>query len=56
MLIQNQLVSATNQLILFITLSFPHNRSDFVHLLGEGFVHNMGVVECHSSIRMAKHL
>ena len=40
----------------FITLSFPHNRSDFVHLLGEEFVHNMGVVECHSGIRMAEHL
>ena len=56
MLIQNQLVSATNQLILFITLSFPHNRSNLVHLLGEGFVHNMGVVECHSGVGMTEHL
>ena len=29
MLIQNQLVSATNQLILFITLSFSHNLCYF---------------------------
>ena len=38
---------------MFIFLS--HNRSDFVHLLGERFVHNMGVVECHSDIGMAEH-
>lgn len=55
MLIQNQLVSATNQLIHFITLLLPHNRSHFGHLLGERFVHNMGVVECHSGVRMAEH-
>ncbi len=35
--------------------SFPHNLCDFVHLLGERFVHNMGVVECHSGIRIAEH-
>ena len=39
---------------MFIFLS--HYRSHFVHLLGEGFVHNVGVVECHSGIRMTKHL
>ena len=35
---------------------FPYNRSHLVHLLGERFVHNVGVVECHSGIRMTEHL
>lgn len=39
---------------MFIFLS--HYRSDFVHLLGERLVHNVGVVECHSGIGMAEHL
>ena len=39
-----------------IFLLFPYNRSDFVHLLGERFVHNVGVVECHSSVGMTEHL
>ena len=39
-----------------IFLLFPHNRSNLVHLLGERFVHNVGVVECHSGIRMTEHL
>ena len=50
-----QLVSATNQLFFFINLSFPHNLSNIVHLLDKGFVHNMGVVTCHSGIRMTEH-
>ena len=39
-----------------IFLLFSHNRSHFVHLLGERFVHNVGVVECHSGIRVTEHL
>ena len=39
---------------MFIFLS--HYRSDFVHLLGERFVHNVGIVERHSGIGMTEHL